>query len=53
MIAENSKLQPWTFRLLISEEHHDNSASFITWCHNINPKDNVILENKIIDEEVL
>lgn len=45
-------LQPWTFRSLISEECHGNVASFITWCYNINPKDNVILETKM-DKEVL
>lgn len=45
--------QPWAFRSLISEECHDNVASFVTECSNIKSKDNVILENKIMDDEVL
>lgn len=55
MIAQNSVAigQPWTFWSLISEECHNNAASFITWCHNINPKDNVTLENKTEDKQVL
>lgn len=55
MTVQNSitRGQPWAFRSLISEECHNNAASFITRCSNIKSKDNVILENKIMVEEVL